>query len=92
MDKGRMMAEDGKLEMIAYKLFEHILAAERELAKELGGSEGRTAIDREWILNTFAECLYTVRGTKKSQLAETMTDEELEARIRAFDKPSATDP
>ena len=47
-------------EAIAYRLFEHVTGAEKKMFRTeiIGGYE--TAY-RQWILNTYAECLGTVK-------------------------------
>ena len=49
-------------ELIAYKLFMHIVHAED---KSLGTAPGKkSTVDRKFILDTYQECLFAVRGTR----------------------------
>jgi hypothetical protein len=50
-------------EHIAYRLLERIAALE---GKSFRGSpqQGRVKADRAWVLDTYAECLETVRGLR----------------------------
>jgi hypothetical protein len=52
---------DNTPEHVAYKLFEHIASVEkRDLLPP--ASQGKTIADREWILQTYADCLKCVRS------------------------------
>jgi len=48
-------------ERIALILFEHIARAER---KDLYPARGEQGTDRQWILDTYAECINAVRGLR----------------------------
>jgi hypothetical protein len=48
-------------EQIAYRLLINVASLER---KSLHGSD-QNAADRKWLLDTYAECLDTVRGYRK---------------------------
>ena len=48
-------------ERIAYKLFQHIADAENMALVAKPISADRHVANRKWILDTFAECLTTVR-------------------------------
>ena len=45
-------------EQIAYKLFLHIVAREEA---SLAPGHGKHAVDRRWILSTYAECMKAVK-------------------------------
>lgn len=51
-------------EQIAYKLLQHIAAVERRAFFPNPG-EDSSAADRQWILDTYAECLSTVRNGRR---------------------------
>jgi hypothetical protein len=46
-------------EHIAYQLFRHVAFAEK---KAVGGGAVQSNVDRKYILDTYAECLNTVRN------------------------------
>jgi hypothetical protein len=52
-------------EQIAYKLFEEVARAEDHSTKSIPGS---TKPDREWILDTYAECLTAAKGFRAKRL------------------------
>jgi hypothetical protein len=49
-------------EQVAYKLFVHIARLERQ---DLYPSEGKQGPDRKWVLDTYAECLRSVKGRRR---------------------------
>ena len=54
----KIESEQNSAEAIAYKLMLDIQSAERAYNSE----SGKIPLTREWILNTYAECLYATKG------------------------------
>ena len=50
-------------EQIAYRLMLDIVRVEDKLLEKSEKNPGKTA-DRKWILDTYAECIRTVRGDR----------------------------
>src|SRR5687768_3433472 len=51
-------------ERIAYKLMDHIATVEKKIMFHTRELEGRQTVDRQWILDTYAECLQAVQGKR----------------------------
>jgi hypothetical protein len=62
-DNTNLKPVGGYPEEIAFSLMELIANVEgKQLQGHIVGSEKRTAPDRKWILDCYAECLATARG------------------------------
>lgn len=52
-------------EHVAYRLLTHIASVERKGIAHSNSASGPSLADRQWILDTYAECLLTVLSPAK---------------------------
>ncbi len=65
-DATTIILGEGSREQIAYKLMQDVARAEGKILQ--GSIAGNPNADREWILNTYVECLYATRGVSDWKL------------------------
>jgi hypothetical protein len=62
-----MMADTHSPEQVAFKLLLQVAKAEnKKMVAEVGGSAGTEKPEREWILDTYKDCIKAVGGTKEA--------------------------
>lgn len=58
---------DNSLERVAYDLLVAVAHAEHKNPVATSGSASWAGADRKWILDTYAECLQAVRGSRATE-------------------------